>query len=152
MTKLSEQFWQRKSLSEMTPDEWEALCDGCGRCCLNKLENEDSGEVYFTNVACQLLDDECCQCRDYPQRKQLVPECIVLTPSTILQNTALPESCAYVLLAKGQPLFDWHPLISGDKDSVHHANISVRGKTVSERYIHEQQLEDHIVDWFDSSE
>lgn len=152
MTKLNDRFWLNKPLSEMTNDEWEALCDGCGRCCLNKLENDQTGEVFFTNVACQLLNNESCQCQNYPQRKHIVPECMVLTATNILQNTALPESCAYVLLAKGHPLFDWHPLISGDKDSVHQAGISVRGKIISEQYIHQDQLEDHVVDWFDDYE
>lgn len=149
MPVLSPRFWEHKTLSEMTTDEWEAVCDGCGRCCLNKLEDIDSGEVFFTNVACHLLNDERCQCGDYAQRKQRVPECVVLSNDDILHNTALPKSCAYVLLAQGQSLFDWHPLISGDPDSVHQAGISVRGKTISEEYIHVDQLEAHIVDWFE---
>lgn len=133
----------------MNKQEWELLCDGCGRCCLNKLEDIDTGELHFTNVACHLLDESSCRCKDYPQRKKIVPECLVLDHDEVKTSTALPSSCAYRLLAEGKPLFDWHPLISGDSQSVHDAGISVRGKTLSEEYVHVEELEEHIVDWFD---
>jgi len=142
-------FWQHKSLAEMTTQEWESLCDGCGRCCLNKLEDIDTGELHFTNIACRLLDADSCRCQDYPQRKKLVPECLVLDIEQVKTSTALPASCAYRLLAEGKPLFDWHPLVSSDPETVHNANISVRGKTISEEFVHIEQFEDHIVDWFD---
>jgi hypothetical protein len=142
-----DRFWETVPLSRMTPDEWEALCDGCGKCCLNKLEDEDTGEVAFTNVACRLLDGESCRCGNYAIRKVLVPECVVLTPKT-LPDVAywLPRTCAYRLLHQGDPLFDWHPLISGDPESVHAAGISVRGWTVPEFEVDENDWEDHIID------
>jgi len=151
MTEQRNAFWQTKTLEQMTTDEWESLCDGCGRCCLNKLEDIDTGELHFTNVACRLLDETSCQCNNYPQRKSLVPECLVLDAASVKNSTALPVSCAYRRLAEGKPLLHWHPLLSGDANTVHDANISVRGKTVSEQHIHIEQLEDHIVDWFETT-
>ena len=133
----------------MSHDEWESLCDGCGRCCLNKLEDLDTGALHFTNIACRLLDDNSCQCRDYPHRKQQVPECLVLDASAILTTNALPETCAYKRLAQGKSLPAWHPLVCGNTTAIHDAGISVRGKTISEQFIHIEQFEDHIVDWFD---
>lgn len=132
----------------MNPEEWESLCDGCGRCCLNKLEDIDTGELHFTNVACQLLDNESCRCKDYPMRKKLVPECLVLDAESVRSSTALPTSCAYRRLAEGKPLLAWHPLISGNPDTIHSEGISVKGKTISEEFIHIEQLGEHIVDWF----
>jgi len=150
MKAQSNPFWETKTLEQMTTEEWESLCDGCGRCCLNKLEDIDTGELHFTNVACRLLDDNSCRCDNYPQRKTLVPECLVLDASLVKKSTALPASCAYKRLAEGKSLPAWHPLISGDSNTIHLADISVRGKTVSERYIHIEQFEEHIVDWFDN--
>ena len=138
-------FWEQKSLAEMTPDEWESLCDGGGTCCLHKLENEDTGEVFVCNVACRLLDLESCQCRNYPKRKQLVPDCTVLTPDRIEEFHWLPVTCAYRLLAEGKPLAEWHPLLSGSSASVHEAGISVCGRVVSEDEADDLQL--HITDW-----
>jgi uncharacterized cysteine cluster protein YcgN (CxxCxxCC family) len=145
--RLRDRFWETVPLSRMTPEEWEALCDGCGKCCLNKLEDEDTGEVAFTNVACRLLDGESCRCGNYAIRKVLVPECVVLTPKT-LPDVAywLPRTCAYRLLHQGDPLHDWHPLISGDPESVHAAGVSVRGWTVPEFEVDEDDWEDHIID------
>ena len=140
-------FWQRKPLVELTSTEWEALCDGCGRCCLHKLEDEDTGELYFTNVACRLLDLKTCRCREYARRVELIPDCLMLSPSNLELFKQLPSTCAYRLLAEGQPLPDWHPLVTGDVDSVHSAGISVRGKVVSEAYIHPEQLPEHMISW-----
>ena len=138
-------FWEQKPLDEMTPAEWESLCDGCGKCCLHKLEDEDTGEVFVCNVACRLLDLESCQCRDYPNRKQLVPDCTVLTRDKIEELHWLPVTCAYRLLAEGKPLAEWHPLISGSVSSVLEAGISVCGRVVTEEEADDLQL--HITDW-----
>lgn len=144
---LSPRFWERKSLDRMTRREWEALCDGCGKCCLNKLEDEDTGEIELTRVACRLLDDATCLCAHYEIRHQFVPECIVLRPSTLEKNLYwMPETCAYRLLWEGKPLYDWHPLISGDPESVHRAGVSLRGQTVSEFDTPEEDWEDHIIE------
>lgn len=141
------EFWRDKALQDLMPDEWEALCDGCGRCCLNKLEDEDTAELYFTNVACHLLDLTICRCRDYSHRVELVPDCLVLTPGQAELFDQLPDTCAYRLRSEGRPLPEWHPLVSGDHDSVHSAGISVRGKVVSEEYIHPDQLPEHVISW-----
>lgn len=139
-------FWELP-LAALTRAEWEALCDGCGKCCLNKLEDEDSGQVAFTRVACKLLDDETCRCSRYENRHDYVPECVVLTPEKIARVAYwLPATCAYRLRAQGQALRDWHYLISGDRDSVHRAGISMRGRTVSETTITEEDWEDHIIE------
>ncbi len=140
-------FWQEKSLAEMTADEWESLCDGCGKCCLIKLEDEDSGEILFTDVACKLLDRQNCRCGDYARRRHLVPDCVVLTADTVGSLAFMPETCAYRLLSEGQDLYWWHPLVSGDPDSVHTAGMSVRGRTVCESSVPDAELEDHIVKW-----
>jgi uncharacterized protein len=141
------QFWNTIPLAKLTPQEWEALCDGCGKCCLNKLEFEDTGEVAFTRVACRLLDGESCQCSNYPNRKQFVPECVVLTPKTLPKVAYwLPRTCAYRLLHEGKPLEDWHPLVSGNPESVHDAGMSVRGWTIPEFEVDEDDWEDHIID------
>ena len=144
-----EPFWTRKTLEEMSPEEWESLCDGCGRCCLNKLWDPESRRVRFTAVACRLLDCKTCRCRDYPNRVKQVPECVVLSPEEVDDHGLLPPSCAYRRLAEGRPLPAWHPLVSGSRESVHEAGISVRGKVISEEWVHPDDLEDHIVDWFD---
>lgn len=144
---LSPEFWKHKPLKSLTSEEWEALCDGCGKCCLNKLEDEDTGEVALTRIACRLLDDQSCKCGQYPIRHQFIPDCIVLKPSNIDENAYwMPKTCAYRLLWSGQPLFDWHPLISGNPETVHTANISVRGMTLSEFEINEEDWEDHIIE------
>jgi uncharacterized cysteine cluster protein YcgN (CxxCxxCC family) len=133
MPELRDRFWERIPLARMNRDEWEALCDGCGKCCLNKLEDEDTGEVALTRVACRLFDDTTCLCSRYETRHRYVPECIVLSPRTIRENLYwLPQTCAYRLLWEGRPLHSWHPLISGDPETVHQAGVSVRGRTVSE--------------------
>ena len=142
-----EHFWKTKSLTELSKAEWESLCDGCGRCCLHKLEDDDSGEVFFTSVSCRLLDTEHCRCTRYPQRLQYVPDCIVLTPEQLIGSSALPTSCAYRRLAEGRDLPDWHPLISGDIESVHLSGMSVRGKVISETEVDEENLQDYLLDW-----
>ena len=129
---MTDQFWKRKSLSEMTAKEWESLCDGCGLCCMHKVEEEDSGEVFYTNLACKLLDMGTCRCTDYANRAKKVADCLVLTPDSTEAFEWLPASCAYRLLAHGDELPAWHPLLTGDPESVHEAGISVRGKVVSE--------------------
>ena len=129
---MTDQFWKRKSLAEMNSTEWESLCDGCGLCCMHKVEEEDTGELFYTNLACKLLDLDTCRCTDYPNRVKKVADCLVITPDTTDAFEWLPASCAYRLIARGEDLFDWHPLVSGDPNSVHEAGISVRGKVVSE--------------------
>jgi uncharacterized cysteine cluster protein YcgN (CxxCxxCC family) len=144
--RLRARFWDLP-LTALTPPEWEALCDGCGKCCLNKLEDEDTGEVAFTRVACRLLDGESCRCAQYPIRKQFVPECVVLTPKTIARVAYwLPSTCAYKLLHEGAPLPAWHPLLTGDPESVHAAGQSVRGWTVPEFEVPEDEWEDYIIE------
>ena len=144
---LRDAYWERVPLKSMTPKEWEALCDGCGRCCLNKLEDPDTGEVALTRVACRLFDDETCRCAQYEVRKNLVPECISLTQKTIEEHAYwLPNTCAYKLLWQGKALYDWHPLISGRAESVDEAGVSVKGLTVPEFDVDEDDWEDHIIE------
>ncbi|MGE3747689.1 MAG: YcgN family cysteine cluster protein [Sphingomonadaceae bacterium] len=137
-------FWETKSLREMSRAEWESLCDGCGNCCVHKLEDDETGELYPTNVACRLLDRRSGQCMDYKHRKAHVPECVRLTPEKLDKIDWLPSTCAYLRLHRGEPLPDWHPLITGDPESVHAAGISVRGWTVSEDEVGD--LEHHLVE------
>jgi uncharacterized cysteine cluster protein YcgN (CxxCxxCC family) len=141
-------FWKAKTPAQMTPQEWESLCDGCGRCCLNKLEDEDTGRIYYTDVACRLFDEASCRCKDYDNRQAEVPDCLQLTPDNIAVTPWLPPTCGYRLVAEGKDLYWWHPLISGDPDSVHAAGVSVRGRcSGTENEIPDEQLEDHLVDW-----
>ncbi len=137
------QFWKTKNFDQMSQMEWESLCDGCGQCCLHKLQNADTGDVSYTNVACRLLDINRCRCKNYQQRTRLVPDCIVLKPELVDQFGWLPTTCAYRLIAEGKDLYDWHPLISGTHESVHKAKISISGKAISEREAGD--LEDHII-------
>ncbi len=142
-----EPFWRRKTLTQMTAQEWESLCDGCGKCCVNKLEYEETGAIEQTNVACRLLDTHSCRCKDYPNRKKHVPDCIQLTPRKIKSMDWLPRTCGYRLVAAGKDLYWWHPLVSGDPQTVHRAGISARGRVISEDEA--GPLEDHIVTWDD---
>jgi uncharacterized cysteine cluster protein YcgN (CxxCxxCC family) len=138
-------FWKTKTLEQMTPDEWESLCDGCGRCCLHKLRDTETEALSYTNVACHLLDLKQCQCRDYTHRTKRVPDCVNLTPATVREVDWLPPSCAYRRVAEGKGLSWWHPLVSGDPRTVHQAGVSVRGRALNERQA--GRLEHHIVDW-----
>ena len=138
-------FWKTKQLEDTTTAEWESLCDGCGRCCLHKLRDELTDVVSFTNVACRLLNLESCQCSDYKRRQRWVPDCVRLTPKDVREIDWLPPTCGYRLVADGKPLKWWHPLVSGDPDTVHQAGISVRGRAISEREA--GPLEHHIVEW-----
>jgi len=140
-------FWQVKQLHEMTPQEWESLCDGCGRCCLVKLEDEDTGIIYTTDVSCRLLDCSTCRCTDYANRHQLVDDCIKLDPDNVDELGWLPATCAYRLVWEGKPLEDWHPLVSGSSETVHEAGISVRGRVTNETEVEVDDLPDRIVDW-----
>ncbi len=138
-------FWRSKALHEMTRAEWESLCDGCGRCCLHKLRDEDTDEIGWTEVACRLLDTQSCRCSDYANRKARVPDCVKLTARRVAGIDWLPPTCAYRLLAEGQDLPWWHPLVSGRPETVHEAGVSVRGKAVPEREA--GPLENHVVSW-----
>ena len=143
---LRDRFWELP-LGTLTRAEWEALCDGCGRCCLNKLEDADTREVAFTRVACRLLDDVTCRCAQYDIRKQIVPECVVLTPKNISDIAYwMPATCAYRRLAEGKDLPDWHYLVCGDRDAVRRAGISVHGLTTPEYETPEDEWEDHVIE------
>lgn len=138
-------FWRRKRLEEMTAAEWESLCDGCGRCCLHKLREEETDALVFTNVACRLLDLDSCRCGDYAGRRRRVPDCVQLSPASLKNIDWLPPTCAYRRLAEGRDLAWWHPLVSGDPETVHRAGVSVRGRAVSEKRA--GPLEHHVVEW-----
>jgi uncharacterized cysteine cluster protein YcgN (CxxCxxCC family) len=146
-TETEAPFWRTKALEEMSDAEWESLCDGCGRCCLNKLEDEDTGAIAWTSVSCRLLDTKTCRCSDYAHRAEKVPECIRLTPEEVRTLSWLPPTCGYRLAAEGEDLYWWHPLVSGDPQTVHTAGISVRGRTVSETEVRFEDWERFIVDW-----
>jgi uncharacterized cysteine cluster protein YcgN (CxxCxxCC family) len=140
----ADRYWETVPLDRMTREQWEGLCDGCGKCCIHKLEDEDTGEIFPTNVACRLLDRRTARCKDYANRKAIVPDCVRLTPARLELIEWLPSTCAYLKVFNGEPLEDWHPLISGDPESVHRAGISVRGWTISEDDAGD--LENHIVE------
>jgi len=143
---ITKDFWKTKQLGEMSVEEWEALCDGCGICCLYKVEDADTGRVDQTSVACRFLDLEECRCQLYDARKKAMPSCIQLTPSKVQALDWLPETCAYRLIINGKPLPDWHPLVSGDPESVHRAGISVRGWCIPESEANMPRIENYIID------
>jgi uncharacterized cysteine cluster protein YcgN (CxxCxxCC family) len=140
-------YWESKPLDQLSTEEWEGLCDGCARCCLHKLQDEDSGELYFTRVRCRYLDEQRCRCTDYVNRSVLVPECVHLDPQALQEYDWLPVTCAYRLLAEGKPLPDWHHLVCADPDAVHRAGISIRGRAISEEFVHPDGFDEHIIHW-----
>jgi uncharacterized cysteine cluster protein YcgN (CxxCxxCC family) len=145
----SQPFWKIKSLQEMSREEWELLCDGCGRCCLRKFENKKTGKIHYTTVSCYLLDIHRCRCLSYADRARLVMDCTELKPEKIARMRWLPKTCAYRLLAERKDLCRWHPLVSGDPNSVHAAGISVQDRVISEAYVHPDDLEYYIArDWW----
>jgi hypothetical protein len=140
-------FWKAKALDEMSPEEWESLCDGCGQCCLIKLEDEDTGDIAITRLACKLLDLGTCRCTGYSDRQEHVFDCVKLTPEDVSQIPWLPETCAYRLLADGEALRWWHPLVSGTRETVFEAGVSIRGLAISERKVPEERFPAHIAGW-----
>ncbi len=144
---MTDPFWTTKTLQEMTSEEWEAICDGCAKCCLLKLEDEDTNEIAYTRLHCKLLDAETCRCANYTHRKTHVPDCVILTPKTVSELKWMPETCAYRVLHEGGTLPDWHHLISGDRDMVHSKGHSIKGRTVSEDTVLEEDQIDWIIDW-----
>lgn len=142
---MTEPFWKTKTLEQLSPKEWESLCDCCAKCCLEKLEDEDTGEILYTNVACRLLDIDSCTCSNYPERQRFVYSCIRLTSKKVRELPWLPSTCAYRLVAEGKDLPHWHPLITGDKESTKKSGQSCHGRIISERIV--QDLEDYICDW-----
>lgn len=146
MAELEPKYWQTKALDALSRAEWEALCDGCGKCCLYKLEDADTAEIYYTNVHCRLLDPERCRCRDYDNRAALVSDCVTITPEVLKNPYWLPSTCAYRRLAEGRDLPRWHPLLTGDPDSARRAGHGVCGRTVSEDDI-DDDLENHLIGW-----
>ena len=139
-------FWERKSLFEMSREEWESLCDGCAKCCLHKLEDEDTGEVYYTKISCRYMDEDC-RCTEYQRRNELVPNCVWLKPEDVQEFHWLPSTCAYRLISEGHSLPDWHPLVSGSHKTVHEAGVSIKGRALSEEFVHPDGYEDHIIVW-----
>ena len=137
-------FWKNKTLRQMSPSEWEALCDGCGKCCLVKLIDDLTDDLHYTTVACKLLDCESCRCGDYENRKSLVEDCVILSPRLIEELHWMPSTCAYRLIYEGKDLYWWHPLISGNPNTVHEAGISVRGRVISEREVKDSELPKYI--------
>lgn len=147
MSDLRPKFWEKYPIDALTEAEWEALCDGCGKCCLTKLEDPEAGQIEYTNVACKLFDDETCRCSQYSIRKSIVPSCVIITPETIAEVAYwMPSTCAYRLLHEGKNLPEWHPLFTGDDASVHDAGMSMIGRTVPEYEVAEEDLEDYVVE------
>lgn len=140
-------FWEDKALSDLSSSEWEALCDGCGKCCLNKFATDDPDIYVFTRVACRLLDAHSCRCSNYDKRFKYVRDCEQLTPASVTQLRWLPNTCAYRLVAQGQPLPEWHYLVCGDKNRVHSDDMSVQNAVVSEEFVHEDGWHEHIIQW-----
>ena len=146
---LKKPFWKSKTLHQMSSEEWESLCDGCGRCCLHKLEDDDSGKIYFTDVVCHYLDEEECTCPHYEDRQSFVSDCLSIKPNWGEKFNWLPSTCAYRLIYEGKDLPVWHPLVSGNRESVHLAGISVRGRTYRDDVVSNDQLFEHVITWVD---
>lgn len=142
-------FWQIKTLEEMSEEEWESLCDGCGRCCLQKLEDEETAEVHYTQLVCYLYDMDECACSDYINRSKKVGNCVKLDASKVDEFHWLPASCAYRLIAEGKDLYDWHPLVSGNPQTVVAAGVSIKGKVLPEQVVNEDDWEEHVIHWVD---
>jgi uncharacterized cysteine cluster protein YcgN (CxxCxxCC family) len=145
MSESNAPFWETTALEDLSSEQWESLCDGCGKCCLNKYEDEDDGSMHYTDVACRLLDRNACRCTDYAHRARQVPDCVTLTPENLRRPSWLPETCAYRLVREGRPLPTWHHLLCGDREAVHRAGASVRGRVVCETEV-EEPLH-RLVDW-----
>ena len=146
---MGERFWEHTPLADLSRQEWELLCDGCARCCLLKMEDEESGQLYYTRIACQYLDLETCRCSVYQERTIRVPTCHRLTADNLDQVYFMPRTCAYRLLAEGKPLPWWHPLVAGDRAQMQQAGIALQGRVLSERYVHPDGWDEHVIDWVD---
>lgn len=147
MTGLTPGYWRGRALEDLSREEWEALCDGCGQCCLLKLEDEETSAVHYTDIGCRLFDPDTCRCGNYALRRQLVKDCVQLTPETIAEDKDwMPRTCAYRRLAEGKDLPEWHYLVCGDREAVHRAGVSMRGKTVPEYEVPEDEWEDRIIE------
>jgi len=142
-------FWETKSLNQMTKVEWESLCDGCGKCCLHKLEDIDTGEISVSNVSCGFLDQTSCKCKDYKNRNENVPDCIQLDLKNLKKLDWLPYTCAYRFIDEGESLHDWHHLISGSSETIHERGMSVRDCSVNESSL--KNVEEYILEWFNEN-
>jgi len=141
------EWWNELPLEALDAGQWEALCDGCAKCCLHKLQHEFTDEIFYTQVRCRHLVEETCQCSDYALRSQIVPDCIKLEPGNVGDLDWLPQTCAYRLRARGEPLPEWHYLVSGSRDSVHEAGVSIRGRSLSDEFVHPDGYDEYIVTW-----
>lgn len=144
---VKDPFWKTKKMAEMSPDEWESLCDNCGKCCCIRLEDEDTGAIYITDVACKLFNANSCKCTNYPQRSKLVPDCVTLTPDNVEQLSWMPRTCAYRLISEGKDLPDWHHLVSGSRDTIHVVGMSVQNAVISELNVDEEDHPHRITIW-----
>jgi uncharacterized cysteine cluster protein YcgN (CxxCxxCC family) len=143
---MVEKFWELP-LEQLNKEQWEALCDGCGRCCLKKLIDTETEQVHYTRVVCRYLDQRKCRCQAYSRRQKLVPDCLVLTMENLPHLDWIPDTCAYRLRLDGKPLPAWHPLLTGSRDAMGQQQISVTGKVISEEYVHDDGLQEHIIRW-----
>lgn len=146
MATVKKDFWKNKPLEDMSDDEWESLCDGCGKCCLLKLQNEETGDVHYTYLTCKLLNTNTCRCSDYQNRKKKVPDCLMLRPLTPELLRILPDTCSYRLLYLGHELPRWHPLVTGDKNSTANAGMNIAGKVISETCVHPDDIENYLIE------
>lgn len=144
---MTDPFWKTTPLHKMDRDQWESLCDGCGKCCLLKLEDEDTGDIAYTRIHCKLFNSNTCQCSDYANRKSIVEDCVKLTPAGLEEINWMPESCAYRRIRDGKNLPDWHHLVCGDRERIHAEGQSIKGRTVSEETVFDEDQIDWIIDW-----